>query len=133
MTTPAELESFYREYIACLNQRDWSSLYRFVHEDVRHNSRPLGLDGYRAMLESDVERIPDLRFAVQLLVAQPPFLASRLLFDVSPKGELLELPVNGRRVRFAENAFYEIREQKILEVWSVLDKLAIEAQLREPP
>ena len=62
-----------------------------------------------------------------------PRLACRLLFDVTPRGTFLGLPVNGRRVRFAENVFYEFREGKIQEVWSVLDKLAIEAQLATNP
>jgi predicted ester cyclase len=37
--------------------------------------------------------------------------------------------VNGKRVSFAENVFYEFRADKIREVWSVIDKAVIEAQL----
>src|SRR5438105_5024143 len=37
--------------------------------------------------------------------------------------------VNGKRVSFTENVFYEFRSEKIREVWSVIDKAAIEAQL----
>jgi predicted ester cyclase len=32
-------------------------------------------------------------------------------------------------VSFAENVFYQFRAGKIAEVWSVIDKRAIEAQL----
>ncbi|TIR46278.1 MAG: ester cyclase, partial [Mesorhizobium sp.] len=39
------------------------------------------------------------------------------------------LAVNGRRVTFAENVFYEIQDGRIREVWSVIDKAAIQAQL----
>jgi predicted ester cyclase len=39
------------------------------------------------------------------------------------------LPVNGKRVSFAENVFYETDGFKIKQVWSVIDKAAIEAQL----
>jgi predicted ester cyclase len=42
----------------------------------------------------------------------------------------LGLPVNGRKVSFAENVFYRFRENRIEEVWSVIDKAAIETQLR---
>ncbi len=124
-----DLASIYRDYIACLNGRDWAALGRFVRDDVRHNGRAFGLNGYRAMLEGDCERIPDLRFAVQILAVDPPFVASRLRFKVTPKGEFLGLPVNGRTVTFSENVFYEFLDGKIREVWSVLDKTAIEAQL----
>jgi predicted ester cyclase len=74
--------------------------------------------------------MPDLYFDIQLLLADPPLVASRLRFDVTPKGEFLGLRVNGRKVSFTENVFYEFMDEIIQEVWSVIDKDAIEAQLR---
>lgn len=41
----------------------------------------------------------------------------------------LGLAVNGKRVSFTENVFYQFRDGKIAQVWSVIDKAAIEAQL----
>lgn len=122
-------QDFYLAYIACLNAQDWSRLGDFVQADVRHNDRPLGLAGYRAMLENDFARIPDLRYEVELLVADVHCVGSRLRFNCSPQGEFLGLPVNGRRVVFSENVFYELRDGKIARVWSVIDKSAIEEQL----
>jgi len=123
------LADIYRDYVACLNGRDWPRLGRFVHDDVRRNGKPFGLAKYRAMLERDCDTIPDLRFDIRLLSCEPPWLASRLVFDCAPKGKFLGLPVNGRRVSFAEHVFYAFRNGKIAEVWSVIDKAAIEAQL----
>lgn len=120
----------YRDYIACLNRQDWQRLDRFVDEDVCHNGRRLGLAGYRRMLQRDFEAIPDLRFEVELLLADPPHLASRLAFECTPKGVFLGLAVNGRKVAFAENVFYAFKDEKIMRVWSVIDKAAIEAQLQ---
>ena len=127
--TEDALSQHYRDYIACLNRQDWPSLHRFVADDARHNGRPFGLAGYRAMLERDFEEIPDLQFNIELLICDPPHVASRLRFDCRPKGLFLDLPVNGRRVNFAENVFYQFRDERIVEVWSVVDKAAIEAQL----
>jgi predicted ester cyclase len=123
------LSSVYRGYIACLNRQDWPQLEQFVHEDVGYNSQRIGIRGYRAMLESDFCEIPDLYFDIQLLIADPPYIASRLEFDCTPKGTFLGLHVNGKRVSFTENVFYEFRRGKIWHVWSVIDKAAIEAQL----
>ena len=81
------------------------------------------------MLERDFEEIPDLKFNIELLICEPPHVASRLRFDCRPKGLFLDLAVNGRRVNFAEDVFYEFRDERIAEVWSVVDKAAIEAQL----
>jgi predicted ester cyclase len=127
--TEIALSQLYRDYIACLNGRDWDNLKQFVSDDARHNGRPFGLAGYRAMLERDFSEIPDLRFNIELMVCEPPYVASRLRFDCRPKGLFLDLPVNGRRVVFGENVFYRFRDERIAEVWSVIDKGAIEAQL----
>jgi predicted ester cyclase len=122
-------QNIYRDYIACLNRQDWQTLGEFVDEEVIHNGRELGLSGYRAMLEKDFEDIPDLRFDIQLLVSDPPHIASRLGFACTPKGVFLGLPVHGKRVSFTENVFYEFRDRKIVRVWSIIDKAAIEAQI----
>jgi len=119
----------YRRYIACLNQQDWAQLGEFVDPDVHHNGRSLGVAGYRQMLEKDFSDIPDLHFNIGLLMCDPPCIAARLAFDCSPKGEFLGLAVNGKRLYFTENVFYEYREGKIWQVWSVIDKAAIEGQL----
>jgi predicted ester cyclase len=127
--TETALSDLYRDYIACLNRQDWPNLQTFVQDDVRHNGHPLGLAGYRAMLERDFQEILDLHFKIELLIAESPYVGSRLSFDCTPKGLFLGLPVNGRRVCFAENVFYQFRSNKIEQVWSVIDKAAIEAQL----
>jgi predicted ester cyclase len=125
----SDLSKTYSAYIACLNRQDWLRLGEFVDDNVSHNGRQLGLSGYREMLERNFEEIPDLHFNIELLVCDAHFVASRLAFDCSPKGSFLGLDVNGRKVSFAENVFYEFREGKIVDVWSVIDKAAIEAQL----
>ena len=123
------LRGIYEAYIACLNAQDWPSLARFVHDDVQRNGMRLGLAGYRRMLERDFALIPDLAFDIQLLICDPPLVASRLGFDCRPQGTFLGLEVNGKRVRFTENVFYAFRDEKIYRVWSVIDKAAIEHQL----
>ena len=127
--TGAELSDIYRGYIACLNKQDWPNLVQFVHEDVRYNGERIGLSGYREMLERDFRAIPDLYFDIRLLVSEPPCVASRLHFDCTPTGELFGLSVNGKKVQFAENVFYEFLGGRIETVWSIIDKAAIEAQL----
>lgn len=125
----ADLRDIYCGYISCLNAQDWDQLGQFVAEDVTRNGRPIGLAGYRDMLERDFEAIPDLRFEIRLLLTDPPFIACELAFDCHPKGMLFGLPVNGRRVRFTENVFYEFRDGRIAAVRSVIDVAAIAAEL----
>jgi len=127
--TRADLSDIYRSYIACLNKQDWPNLRQFVDEEVHYNGTRIGLSGYREMLEGDFRAIPDLYFDIHLLISDPPCVASRLRFDCTPKGLLFGLPVNGKRVSFSENVFYEFKDERIKNVWSVIDKAAIESQL----
>lgn len=125
----ANLPDIYRDYIACLNRQDWPNLERFVHDEVYYNGQRIGISGYRKMLERDFCEIPDLYFDIQLLISDPPYIASRLCFNCTPKGKFLGLYVNGNKVSFTENVFYGFQGEKIEQVWSVIDKSAIEAQL----
>ncbi len=124
-----DLSARYRAYIGCLNRRAWDELGRFVHGDVVHNGRVLGLSGYQAMLEGDVRLIPDLRFAVEMLVCDAATVAARLRFDCTPAGDFLGLAVDGRRVSFSENVFYRFEDGTIRAVWSIVDRAAIEVQI----
>ena len=127
--TRSELIEIYRGYIGCLNNQDWANLGIFVNDEVRYNGAGVGLAGYRSMLQGDFRAIPDLHFSIELLISDPPRIASRLHFDCTPTGTLFGLPVNGRRVQFAENVFYEFAGTRIAKVWSIIDKAAIAAQL----
>jgi predicted ester cyclase len=127
--TKTDLSVVYRGYIACLNKQNWSKLEQFVHDDVHYNEQQIGIVGYREMLERDFYEIPDLHFDIQLLISDPPYIASRLRFNCTPKGTFLGLHVNGKRVSFTENVFYGFRGEKIAQVWSLIDKAAVEAQL----
>jgi len=129
MMSSQAISERYRGYIDCLNRQDWKVLGDFVAEDVQYNGQRIGLSGYRQMLENDFRAIPDLHFNIDLLIAEPPHVAARLSFDCTPAGELFGLPVNGQRIRFSENVFYAFDDGRIVTVWSVIDKAAIEAQL----
>lgn len=122
-------DQIYRAYITCLNNRDLDNLGHFVHDDVYYNGNQVGRSGYRKMLEKNFDEIPDLYFNIQLLISDEVNVASRLNFNCTPRENFLGLPVNGKKVTFSENVFYQFRENKIEKVWSVIDKMAIEAQL----
>ncbi|MRG55315.1 ester cyclase [Phyllobacterium sp. SYP-B3895] len=123
------LADLYQGYIDCLNSQDWDNLGKYVGTEVSYNGERVGFVAYRQAREREFREIPDLHFKVSILVSDRKTVASRLEFDISPSGEFLGLPVNGKRVKFCENVFYEYEGGKIARVWSVLDKAAVEAQL----
>ena len=78
----AVLSNVYRDYIDYLNKQDWPRLGQFVHDGAIHNGRQIGLSGYLEMLERDFDEIADLYFNIDMLIADPPYIASRLASTV---------------------------------------------------
>ncbi|KUI38538.1 ester cyclase [Mycobacterium sp. GA-2829] len=126
--TNTDLSETYRAYLACLNERRWDDLSRHVADDVTHNGRRLGLDGYRAMLEADTHATPDLRFVPEILLADGDMVSCRLAFDCTPQREFLGLQPTGARISFAEHVFYRFTDRRIAEVWSLIDRDAVREQ-----
>jgi len=129
-----DLLDVYRNYLACLNDRRWSTLGEYVADDVVHNGRALGLSGYRAMLESDTHAIPDLEFVPEILLADDRVVSCRLVFRCTPQHEFLGFEPSGQRVSFVEHVFYRFDGRRISEVHSLIDRDAIRQQgFRERP
>lgn len=129
MTRLAEI---YQGYIDCLNTQNWDNLGRYVGQTVAYNGETVGLEAFRQARMQEFRDVPDLIFQVRMLVIDGNTLASRLSFDIRPSGRFLGLPVNGRRISFSENVFYEFEGGKIVRIWSVIDKAAVERQLSNP-
>jgi predicted ester cyclase len=127
-----DLSKVYQGYIDCLNRQDWKNLAQFVDDEVQYNGQRIGVTGYRDLLVNDFRQIPDLYFIIQLIISDKSRVASRLQFSCTPTSKFLGLDVNGMKVSFTENVFYEFRAEKIWKVWSIIDKGAIESQLSAP-
>jgi predicted ester cyclase len=127
-----DLEAVYRAYLDCLNARDHDRLDRYVHDTLRYNDRTLTREDYRALLADDVARIPDLAYTVDLLVVRGDHVACRLWFDCTPRAAFHGIEPDGRRVAFAEHAFYRFEAGRIAQVWSLIDLDAVRAQLDAP-
>src|SRR5205823_5952731 len=91
----------------------WPKLEQFVHDEVYYNGQRIGILGYREMLERDFHEIPHLYFNIQLLISDPPYIASRLGFDCTPKERFLGLQVNGKRVSFTEVLQYDLHPARL--------------------
>lgn len=128
-----DLSAICSAYLDCLNHQDWEQLGKYVADDVSYNGQFIGYAGYLHARQDEFRTIPDLHFDAQLLMANEATVACRLYFNITPSGDFLGLPVNGKRISFAEHVFYEFENGKISKVWSVLDQAAIEAQLSSIP
>jgi len=127
----SDLLPVYRDYLACLNERRWNELGQFVAEDVVYNGEPIGLSGYRTMLQADTDAIPDLEFNPEILLADDRVVSCRLFFRCTPQKVFLGFQPTGRQVSFAEHVFYAFDNRQIVDVWSMIDKETIREQLSD--
>jgi len=126
----ADLESRYRAYLDALNERRLDDLVHFVQDELSYNGKTMTRRQYQDLIAADITAIPDLFFDAQIIVASGDRVACRLVFDCTPQHEFLGFSPNGERLRFAEHVFYHFRDGRIAAVWSLIDRPAIEAQLR---
>jgi len=127
--TGGALERLYLRYIDALNDRRFDDLPAFVAGELVYNDAPITGGQYRAMLEDDVRRIPDLFFDVQHLLVDGDQVACRLRFACTPVAVFQHLQPTGDPVVFTEHVFYRFRDDRIVQVWSLLDVAALQAQL----
>lgn len=126
----ADLESRYRAYLDALNERRLDDLLHYVQDELSYNGKTMTRRQYQDLITADITAIPDLFYDAHLIVASGDRVACRLVFDCTPQHEFLGFSPNGERLRFAEHVFYHFRDGRIAAVWSLIDRPAIEAQLR---
>jgi steroid delta-isomerase-like uncharacterized protein len=128
--TNTDLETRYRAYLDALNERRLDDLVDFVRDELSYNGKTMTRRQYQDLIAADITAIPDLFFDAQIIVASGDRVACRLVFDCTPQQEFLGFSPNGERLSFAEHVFYHFRDGRIAAVSSLIDRAAIEAQLR---
>jgi predicted ester cyclase len=128
--TNADLETRYRAYLDALNERRLDDLLHYVQDELSYNGKTMTRRQYQDMIAADITAIPDLFFDAHIIVADGDQVACRLVFDCTPQHEFLGFSPNGERLTFAEHVFYHFRDGRIAAVASLIDRPAIEAQLR---
>jgi predicted ester cyclase len=127
--TNDELAAHYRRYLQYLNDRRVRELQDFAHETLVYNGETKTRAEYQDLIAQGIAAAPDLHFEIGLLVVDNGHVACRIEFNCRPQGEFLGLQPSGKRVSFAEHVFYRFRDGKIAEVWSLIDRAAVAAQL----
>jgi steroid delta-isomerase-like uncharacterized protein len=125
----SDLDVHYRSYLSALNERQLDRLAEFVHDEITYNDVPMSRADYQDLIARHIAAVPDMFFAIDLLVVRADHVACRIAFDCTPHAEFLGLPPTGRTVSFCEHVFYRFREGRIERVWSLLDMDTIRKQL----
>lgn len=115
------LEKVYREYIAAILAKDLDKLSSFVSEEVVHNDKRLGLQGYKDLISRNiVETGVDIE--IKRLVADKETVAAILIFTTKTETKgLVGIQLDGVPFSFAENVVYDFKAGKIAQVYSVFE------------
>jgi predicted ester cyclase len=122
-------EAHYLRYISFLNERRLDDLSEFVQERLIYNGKAMTRIDYQNFIARDIAAAPDLYFDVHLLVVKDDTIACRINFNCTPQSEFLGFRPNGKAISFSEHVFYQLKNGKIAEVWSLIDKMSIQSQL----
>ena len=100
---------------------------------VDHNpspGQPAGAAGVKGKVETLRAAFPDVRFALEDVVAEGDLVAARYSWRGTHKGEsYLGIPPSGKSIFVRGMDFYRLRDGKIVEHWDNIDELGMLSQL----
>jgi uncharacterized protein len=105
-----------------------------IHSDPGDPWQGQSLDrkGYKERVEYSRHAFPDLVFNPDEVVAVGDRVAVRWRAEGTHLGDLRGLPATGKRLRFAGQTIYEMKDGQVAGHWQVVDRLGFVEQLRQP-
>jgi steroid delta-isomerase-like uncharacterized protein len=103
-----------------------------IHSDPGDawEGQSLDHDTYRTRMEYSRRAFPDLTFVVHDVVSGADRVAVRWSASGTQTGALRDVPATGKRLTFAGQTFYEVRDGRVAGHWQVIDRLGFVQQLR---
>lgn len=127
-----------RELYRAWNEADYDAVEHLVAPSYTIHSDPgdgwegqsLDRPAYIARVRFSRNAFPDLLFEIQDLFSAGDRVAVRWSAAGTQLGDLPGVPVSGRRLKFAGQTIYELKDGLIAGHWQVIDRLGFVQQLR---
>lgn len=127
-----------RELYRAWNEADYGAVEHLVAPSYTIHSDPgdqwegqsLDRSAYIERVHFSRNAFPDLLFEIQDLVSAADRVAVRWSAAGSQLGDLPGVPASGRRLTFAGQTIYELKDGLIAGHWQVIDRLGFVQQLR---
>jgi len=94
---------------------------------------PTGREGIKAVASQLRRGFPDLKYRIDLQIADGDFVASYATVSGTHKGEAFGMPATGKHAEWTEAHFVKMANGKIAEHWGVQDRLGMLRQLGLAP
>jgi steroid delta-isomerase-like uncharacterized protein len=108
----------------------------FAEDYLRHDLRPSaaapGPHGHRQIAAAFRAAFPDLRWHVDLLLAEGDLVAGRWTASGTSTGPWAGMAATGKHATFSGVNIFRIRDGKVVEIWNHRDDLGLAQQLGVP-
>jgi steroid delta-isomerase-like uncharacterized protein len=94
---------------------------------------PMNIEAAKDLFKMFFAAFPDIRHAVQEVLADGDRLAARLTVSGTHKGDLMGIPATGRSIQMEAINTYHVSGGKIAEHWIVADMMVMMKQLGAIP
>jgi steroid delta-isomerase-like uncharacterized protein len=129
-----ENKALIRRYYDELNRKDFAAYHELIAPDVTYNGVALGREGMRQFSSTLRIAFPDLRIAVEEMVAEEDLVATYFTWGGTHSAELRtpavgRLAPTGRSFTAKGMDLYRIRGGQIVEIRDSADRLSLLQQL----
>jgi len=127
--TDAALKDWYLRYVAALNAHKLDGLDEFIADDVVLNGDPGTRDDVAAVLNHEIDAVPDLHWEVEELLFDRDRIAVRATNTGTPVKEWLGVPPSGASFEIVEYAIYKVSDGRFVQMTSLHDSSEMLRQL----
>jgi steroid delta-isomerase-like uncharacterized protein len=92
-----------------------------------------GIEGFKQVIAAFIAAFPDMRVAVEDVLADGDRVASRGEMTGTHRGAFMGIPATGKQVRVAYQDIWRVADGKLVENWVRLDMLGMMQQLGVAP
>jgi predicted ester cyclase len=120
------------------NQGRVEVIDEIVSPDIReHGSLPPGVppgrEGLKAIIRALRSAFPDVKYSVDLQVAEGDLLANKVTGTGTMKGDLWGMKATGKKATWTESHFVRIKNGQMVDHWGDVDQLGMLQQLGLAP
>jgi len=128
-----------RRFSEAVNNNNYDSLDDIVTANfVRHSQatpevKIRSLEEFKQFGKINSESFPDMKGAIEMMVAEGDFVAVYVTFTGTQKGPMGPFPASGKKMESKTMGIFRLENGKIAELWIEWDNLAMLIQLGHFP
>lgn len=101
----------------------------YVYYDLGNFTESKGLQGLKTIYPVFFKAFPDVRFAVENMIAEGDKVFAQITFTATHKADFAGFPASNKKVKITEMYFVTLKNSKMVEVRRLIDMYSFTKQL----